>query len=67
MDILEFEKRIKAVLRKDEDGLYDEELELFLHKDGCLGCKFKGESIPCEGLPWDDALARIIEYVEAQG
>lgn len=65
MDITQFEKEINELFIKDEYGLFASgpELDLFVHLDGCLGCRYKGKLIPCEEVPWDEALEIIIAFI----
>lgn len=65
MTIDEFEQRIHELLTyEDDDGRWHEEsTDLFLAADGCLSCRFRGESVPCEGVPWGEALDIIAEHI----
>lgn len=63
MTIEEFEAQIQSLLTDDEGNL-EESLRLYPHLDGCFGASFRGEAIPCEGRPWNEALDAIVEYIK---
>ena len=68
MQIAEFEKQIIKLLSYiDEDGiqLVDDSLLIYPHQDECLGAKFRGIPIPCEGQTWEKALDTIVEFIRS--
>lgn len=72
MTIDEFEREVNRLLKYTEDGFppisgfLEDSLELFVHIDGCLGCRFRGELIPCEGVPWRESLQIIVDHIKKQ-
>jgi len=72
MTIELFEKTICELLTNhadpEDDGLfdYDDLLEMWVGRDGCLSARFDNESIPCEAETWDVALDKIVDFVRAK-
>ena len=69
MQMDEFEKQIIKLLSYiDEDGIQwlDDSLSIYPHPDGCLGARYKGIPIPCEGQTWDKALDTIVEFIRKE-
>ncbi len=68
MEIEEFEKKVNELVPMDEEEqLFEKELEFYLAADGCLSCKYNGEGISCEGVPWSKALDLIIKEITKIG
>lgn len=67
MKINQFQQKLFALFERDEMGLYqdiDGKIELYPHMDGCSGCRYGDELVPCEGMPWENALDIIIEFIK---
>jgi len=65
MEIGEFERRINELIPKDEEmGLFEKVLEFYVLADGCLGAQYDGVLIPSEGVPWNEALDTIVEFIK---
>ncbi len=67
MRIEEFGEKIWELVDKDEESgglLMLDDLNMWLHADGCLGASFNKVAIPCEERPWDEALDVIYEHIK---
>lgn len=66
MQMNEFQDKVNEILTfKDEDGIewLEESLNIYPVMDGCMSASFRGELIPCEGVPWDEALDEIVRHL----